>query len=83
MSGPVSGHDDGDNPLGMTDAERAEIEAVAQQEIEVTPKMIAMGAAEIDAVPLLDLAEGWASKEGCGGGYLPRDCGELHGAGPL
>jgi hypothetical protein len=63
MNGPMSGHDDGDNPLGLTNAARAELEAAAQQEIEVTPKMIAMGAAEIDALPLLDLAEGWASKE--------------------
>jgi hypothetical protein len=63
MNGPMSGHDDGDNPLGLTNAARAELEAAAQQEIEVTPKMIGMGAAEIDALPLLDLAEGWASKE--------------------
>jgi hypothetical protein len=37
--------------------------ATKLEEIEVTPEMIATGAAEIDALPLLDLAEGWASKE--------------------
>jgi hypothetical protein len=43
----------------MHHAQRPEFD----EEIEITEEMIAMGAAELDELPLLDLAEGWYSKE--------------------
>jgi hypothetical protein len=38
-------------------------EGISADEIKITPEMVAWGAAELAALPLSELAEGWYPKE--------------------